>query len=118
MEEPRTPGQKFAVLFDTAKRCLIVLNSIFAELQQSLQSISESDDGSKQKPLAIKIYTGIFAFIDFSDRFLDIVDAMPLLSKRRLEVRTLYKEAAALGECRNYMQHIRNHLSKSASLKP
>jgi len=82
MTQPTSPGHKFATLYDTAKKCLLILDELYSEPQLRLSKITEPDDAKAKSALAVRIYIDAFSIIDFSHRFMQIVDAMSLLSKK------------------------------------
>ena len=112
MSEVRSQGHRFATLYDTAKRCLIIMDQLFADLEDLLRKVNDTVYLQSNPDITVRIYICVFSMIDFANRFDQIVDAMPLLSKRRPEVRQLHSALRPLAESRNYIQHIRNHLSK------
>ncbi len=116
MSDPRTPGHRFATLYDTAKRCLLVLDQLYSELGTNLEKLAEHNQTALESQITVKLYSGIFSIIDFAHRFIQIIDSMPLLSKKQSEVKKLYEDTRGVVLCRNYVQHIRNHLSKTESI--
>jgi hypothetical protein len=116
LAETRSPGHRFATLYDTAKRCLIIVDEVYSDLEKHLESIRDTGNTMNKSQIGIKIYMCVFSFIDFGHRFVQIVDAMPLLPKKRPEVKKLHSVMSALTSSRNYVQHIRNHLSKTESI--
>ena len=116
MPETRSPGHRFATLYDTAKRCLIILDALYLELERHLQAIADPNGIADKSAVAVGIYTCVFSIIDFGNRFVQIVDAMPLISKKQPELKQLHKATESLTQSRNYVQHMRNHLSKTATI--
>jgi hypothetical protein len=112
MTDAKFPGHRFATLYDTAKRCLIVIDGLYSEIEECLKLLSDPHDISNKSRLAVRLYTCVFSMIDFGHRFTQVVDAMPLLPKKKIEVKRLHSAIGPLTACRNYIQHIRNHLSK------
>ncbi len=112
MTEGRSPGHRFATLFDTAKRCLILIDRLYSETEECLRQLGDAANVPEKSQIAVRLYASVFSIIDFGHRFDQIVDAMPLLPKKRPEVKRLHSTMSPVASCRNYLQHIRNHLSK------
>jgi hypothetical protein len=112
MTEKRSPGQRFATLFDTAKRCLILIDTAYTESEECLRLLANGESTLNKSQITVKLYLSVFSIIDFGHRFDQIVDAMPLLSKKRAEVKRLHTAMRPVTLCRNYLQHIRKHLSE------
>jgi hypothetical protein len=112
MAEERSPGHRFATLFDTAKRWLILIDSFYSETEECFRLLADSANLPNASQVAVGLYASVFSIIDFGHRFDQIVDAVPLLRKKLAEVRRLHSSMKSVASCRNYLQHIRNHLSK------
>jgi len=110
MDQARTIPEKYVTLFDTAKRCLLIIDQLYADFTQGLDSLTENDGEKQDQSKIIRLYACAHGLIDFCHRYMQVIEAMPLLSKKRVEVKKLVEMCSEVTECRNYIQHIRNHL--------
>lgn len=53
------------------------------------------------------------AFIDFAHRFGSVVDALPLINKKSIELRALHEALVSVETARNHLQHMRGDLSSN-----
>lgn len=114
----RTPEEKFVTLYQTAKKCLLIADRLFSDLENATNKISSYRIGEKvaiekiDTKDIIQAYIAAHGLIDYFHRFNQIILAMPLLNKQDHEVKELGKATKPAKDCRNYLQHMRNGLSK------
>lgn len=101
---------KFIRFYETAKKCLILIDKVYSRIEENILGL-ESDKNDKES-MTCELYIDLFTFIDFAHRFLQIIDSIPLLSKKKYEVRELNKTLDVVKRCRNYLQHMKEHLAK------
>ena len=77
----RSPQEKFVTLFDTAKKCLLILDRLFADLEQGAILASDSKNVQDREHIVIGLYISVLGLIDYFHRFYQIILAMPLLNK-------------------------------------
>jgi hypothetical protein len=113
----RTPQEKFALLFEAAKRSLVASGKLLTRLAEDLVAL-ESDfiRGIEIQELAVSPLLSVVAFIDFAHRFGSIVDALPLLKKRAPQLRQLRSALAPVEAARNHLQHMRGDLTSNAHI--
>ncbi|GAB3095572.1 hypothetical protein GCM10027159_13710 [Lysobacter terrae] len=113
----RSPQEKFVLLFETARRSLLASDLILARLTQELAAL-EPDIQSKvdiQGRAASPLLAAV-ALIDFSHRFGSVVDALPLINKKTIELRLLRETLESVETARNHLQHMRGDLSASSTV--
>ena len=110
-ERQRLAQEKFVILYDTAKKCLLIVDHLFLDLESQVKLATAEGVQDKQS-ITIGLYVSALGLIDYFHRFYQILDAMPLLSKKMPEFKKLRKMIAPVTECRDYLQHIRNDLSE------
>ena len=111
----RSPQDKFSLLFETARRSLLASDLILSRLTEELSAL-EPDIQSKidiQGRAASPLLAAV-ALIDFSHRFGSVVDALPLINKKTIELRLLRETLESVETARNHLQHMRGDLSASA----
>jgi hypothetical protein len=113
MEKPvdKIRQVKFVRLYDIAKKCLILIDHVYEKINKTTELLENSNGSMTDEYQTCELYLDIFSFIDFSHRFLQIIDSMPLLSKKRKEVRKLNSTTSSIKDCRNYLQHLRGELN-------
>ena len=109
----RSPQEKLVTLFDTAKKCLLILDRLFADLEQGAILASDSKNVQDREHIVIGLYISVLGLIDYFHRFYQIILAMPLLNKDLPQVKKLEKLITPVKDCRNYLQHMRGDLSKN-----
>ncbi len=102
--------QRYATLYDTAKRNLIIIDVVYPDFVRLLNNISDESFVQNNNSTIPQLYLNAYSFIDFTHRFVQIIDSMPFLSKKQNEVRKLHTVTNQLKKARNYIQHIREHL--------
>ena len=114
MEKPvdKIRQVKFVRLYDIAKRCLILIDHVYDKINNSTKILENPKNPTDDEYQTFELYLDIFNFIDFSHRFLQIIDSMPLLSKKHAEAKKLNNTASVIKDCRNYLQHLRREISK------
>lgn len=114
----RSPNQKFLLLFEAAKRCLLASDLLLARLDSSLAALELDIDASVDiaDRAALPLLDAV-AFVDFAHRFGSIVEALPLVSKKAPEIRELHLALRAVVKARNYLQHLRGDLSSNNEVR-
>jgi hypothetical protein len=108
----RNPQEKFVTLYDTAKKCLLILDYLYADLE-NVSTLAAEQLHETNPSNVIKFYIDALGMIDYFHRFHEIVSAMPLLRKDLPEVKKLDDMLSPVTECRNYLQHMRGDLMSS-----
>jgi hypothetical protein len=116
MADSRSIQEKYVTLFDTAKRCLLIVDQLYADLTKQLDALAEFDAGKQDQATVVRLFVSAHGLIDFIHRYSEVIQAMPLLSKKRAEVKSLLHICKPVSECRNYVQHIRNHLMSDETI--
>ena len=114
----RSPSQKFSLLFEAAKRCLLASDLLLARLDSSLAALESDIDANVDiaERAALPLLDAV-AFVDFAHRFGSIVDALPLISKKAPEIRELHLALSSVVKARNYLQHLRGDLSSNNEVR-
>ena len=112
----RNPQEKFVVLYDTAKKCLLILDHLYADLENGTNQARDAAKIKKDPSIVISIYISALGLIDYFHRVYEVVSAMTLIRKDQPELKKLTKAIAPVKECRNYMQHMRGDLMKNDSI--
>lgn len=110
----RTPQEKFSLLFETTRRSLLASDLILDRLTSELSAL-ESDINQNidvREGAALPLLTAV-ALIDFSHRFGSVVDALPLVNKKSVELRALREALEPVETARNHLQHMRGDLSSN-----
>lgn len=109
---PLNIQNKFVILFDTAKKCLLILDRLYIDFEKDILRISDNITIEKDPSSIIEIYISALGLIDYFHRYQQIISAMPLIRKDQPEIRKLNKALEPVKECRNYLQHMREDLMK------
>jgi hypothetical protein len=112
----RNPQEKFVVLYDTAKKCLLILDHLYADLENGTNQARDAAKIKKDPSIVTSIYISALGLIDYFHRVHEVVSAMTLIRKDQPELKKLTKAIAPVKECRNYMQHMRGDLMKNDSI--
>ena len=114
----RSSDQKFSLLFEAAKRCLLASDLLLARLDSSLAALEPDIDASVDiaERAALPLLDAV-ALVDFAHRFGSIVDALPLISKKALPIRELHLALRVVVNARNYLQHLRGDLSSNNEIR-
>jgi hypothetical protein len=111
----RSPQDKFALLFETARRSLLATDLILSRLKEELSALEpEIQSGVDIQGKAASPLLAAVALIDFSHRFGSVVDALPLINKKTIELRLLREALESVEIARNHLQHMRGDLSASS----
>lgn len=105
--------EKFVILYDTGKKCLLIVDHLFADLKRATLQAEDSTKVEADMSIVTEIYISALGLIDYFHRFHEIVSAMTLIRKDRPELKKLEKAVAPVKECRNYLQHMRGDLAKN-----
>jgi len=106
----RDPKDKFVTLYDTAKKCLLILDHLFDIFESRLSLVTDAPKVEADPSILTEIYIAALGLIDYFHRFNEIVSAMPLIRNDQRELRRLNDFIAPVKECRNYLQHMRGDL--------
>lgn len=109
-------NEKFVILYDTAKKCLLIVDHLFSALEQSTLQAEDSVKVTENNSVVPEIYISALGLIDFFHRFNEIISTMPLISKKQPELKSLSKALKPVKDCRNYLQHMRGDLMKNESI--
>lgn len=110
MEKSEKIQLKYVRLYETAKYCMLVIDSVYGKLENNISDLNKNTDEKAQK--VSELYIDIYSLIDFYHRFDQIIDALPLITNKRHELKQLHSVLENVKNCRNYFQHIRQHLCK------
>ncbi len=67
--------EKFLILYDTTKKCLLILDHLYADLENCLASDAAKVD--EDSSIVIKVNIAALGLIDYFHRFGEIVSATP-----------------------------------------
>lgn len=112
----RNPQEKFVVLYDTAKKCLLILDHLYANLENGTNQAIDATKRKQDFSIVTSIYISALGLIDYFHRFHEVVAAMTLIRKDCPELKKLGKTIEPVKECRNYLQHMRGDLMKNDSI--
>jgi hypothetical protein len=106
----RSPQEKFVTLYDTAKKCLLILDHLYCEFEKATLLATDPVKIKEDSSIITEIYISSLGMVDYFHRFHEIICAMPLLRKDQPELKKLKKVLIPVHECRNYLQHMRGDL--------
>ncbi len=112
----RSVQEKFVVLYDTAKKCLLILDHLFTDLENGTNVARDAEKIKNDSSIVIMLYITALGIIDYFHRFHEVISAMTLIRKDQPELKKLTKVMAPVKECRNYLQHMRGDLMKNESI--
>jgi len=75
----RDPKEKFVTLYDTAKKCLLILDHLYGNFESKLSIVNEESKVGAEPSIISDIYISALGLIDYFHRFNEIVSAMPLI---------------------------------------
>lgn len=113
----RKPQEKFVTLYDTAKKCLLILDHLYSDLEKGTFLANDATKVETDSSIVTEIYIAALGLIDYFHRFHEIVSAMPLIRKDQPELKKLRKALIPVKECRNYLQHMRGDLMTNDPIK-
>lgn len=113
MRMKRNPQEKFAVLYDTSKKCLLILDHLYTDLENGILQANNTTKVKDQPSIVTEIYITALGLIDYFHRFHEIISAMTLIRKDQPELRKLKSVLKPVKDCRNYLQHMRGDLMKN-----
>ncbi len=117
METKRTPQEKFVTLYDTAKKCILILDHLYRKIEDGLAAAEDGTRVEQDSGVVIELYIVFLSLVDYLHRFHEIVSAMPLLRKDSPELKRLAQCFVRVEEIRNYLQHMREDLMGNGPLK-
>lgn len=106
----RDPKEKFVTLYDTAKKCILILDRLYGNFESKLSIVNEESEVKAEPSIITDIYISALGLIDYFHRFNEIVSAMLLIRNDQRELKRLGESIAPVKECRNYLQHMRGGL--------
>jgi hypothetical protein len=110
----RSPDEKYSLLFEAARRSLYAADTIYKRLAIELSCLEPRiDAGLELGADGLPPLITATAFIDFVHRFGSIVDALPRVSKKSGEVKSLRTALMHVEFARNHLQHMRGDLSSN-----
>ncbi len=112
----RNPQEKFVVLYDTAKKCLLILDCLYCDFQNGTNKAIDAELVNNDPSIVTRTYISALGLIDYFHRFHEIVSALPLIRKDQPELQELRRVLEPVKDCRNYLQHMRNDLMKGESI--
>lgn len=110
--------EKFIVLYDTAKKCLLILDHLYADFQDGTLQATNAELVGENPAIVTKIYISALGLIDYFHRFHQIVSALTPIRKDRPELKALINAIGPVTQCRNYLQHMRGDLLKGDPINP
>lgn len=113
----RDPQEKFVILYDTAKKCLLILDHLYADFENGTLQAKDAAKVENAPSVVTEIYISALGLIDYFHRFHEIISAMTFIRKDLPEVKKLKKELKPVKYCRNYLQHMRGDLMKNDPIK-
>ena len=117
MQTKRTLQEKFVTLYDTAKKCLLILDYLYRKIEEGSLAAEDGARVEQDLNIVIDLYISVLSFVDYLHRFHEIVAAMPLLRKDAPELKRLFQIFAPVDDVRNYLQHMRGDLMANEPLK-
>ena len=109
----RNPQEKFVILYDTAKKCLLILEHLYADFKSGTFQASDAAKVENDPSVVTQLYISALGLIDYFHRFYEIISAMTLIRKDQLELKKLRNVLEPVKDCRNYLQHMRGDLMKN-----
>ncbi|HEB72010.1 MAG TPA: hypothetical protein ENI77_05260 [Nitrospirae bacterium] len=109
--------EKFVTLYETAKRCLLILDHLYTDLENGTSLASDATKVENDSSIVPGIYIAALGLIDYFHRFNGIVSAMPLIRKDRPELKKLGTAIKSVKDCRNYLQHMCDDLKQSGPIE-
>lgn len=111
-EIPEYEQNKFVRLYDVAKRCLILIDVVYNNIEKNIGLLTNKDSELNTESIIYELYLDAFSFVDFTNRFQQTIKSMTLLSKNEQHVKQLFKTLKPIKDCRNYLQHMKEHLCR------
>lgn len=112
----RQPQEKFVTLYDTAKKCLLILDHLYGDFEKNILLATDPPKVGDDASIVSKIYIASLGLVDYFHRFHEIVCAMPLLRKDLPELKKLGDALIPVQNCRNYLQHMHNDLMSNNAI--
>lgn len=112
----RSVQEKFVVLYETAKKCLLILDHLFADLEKQTNEATDAENVKNSPSVVPALYVSALGLIDYFHRFHEVVSVMTLINKKQPELKRLTKAMVPVTLCRNYLQHMRGDLMKNDSI--
>lgn len=109
----RNPQEKFVILYDTAKKCLLILDHLYADFEKGTLLATDPAKVETDSSVVTGIYISALGLIDYFHRFHEIISAMTLIRKDQAELKKLKNTLEPVKHCRNYLQHMRGDLMKN-----
>jgi len=106
----RNPQEKFITLYDTAKKCLLILDHLYSDFEKATLLAIDPKKIKADSSIVTEIYIAALGMIDYLHRFYEIICAMPLIRNDQPELKKLKELLVPVHNCRNYLQHMRSDL--------
>lgn len=104
--------RQLGLLFETAKRSLLVVEELSEEIRQELHGFeSDINAGKDIGQRAVAPLVRAVSFVDFSYRFLECLRFMPFISRRAPEIRALETALRTIEPARHYFEHMRGEFA-------
>lgn len=116
MKDKRDDGQKFATLFEAGKKCCLILDHLYSEIELTAQQASDRATLEADPLVVPKLNIAALGLVDYLHRFHEIITAMPFLTKDMPEVKALGTALMSVRNCRNYLQHMGGRLKSDAKI--
>ncbi len=114
----RSTNDKFILLFEAAKISLLTSNLLLQRIKTQLNNFEILIDSKIDLGDSIAMpFIEVSAFVDYSNRFYSIVDALPLINKKDPAIVGLKESMKNVVGLRNYLQHMRGDLSSNSHIK-
>jgi hypothetical protein len=113
----RSAQDKFVILYDTAKKCLLILDHLYADFENGTLQAREAVKVENDPSIVTKIYISALGLIDYFHRFNEIISAMTLIRKDTPHIKKLNRAIGPVKDCRNYLQHMRSDLMKGGPIQ-
>jgi hypothetical protein len=112
----RKPQEKFVTLYDTAKKCLLILDHLYSNFERATLLATDTSKVEADSSIVTESYITALGLVDYLHRFYEIVRAMPLLRKDQRELKKLKEALIPVRNCRNYLQHMHDDLMSNDSI--
>jgi hypothetical protein len=118
MSAARAPAEKFPLVFEAAKRSLLVYERLRVRLMADLHSIEPmilARQSVTEK--AADVLISAVAMVDFAYRYGQLVDALPLVNKKESAIRRLTGALGPVERARHHLQHMRGDLMTATAIE-
>ncbi|MCD4812965.1 hypothetical protein K8S19_04670 [bacterium] len=81
-DKRRTPQEKYVILFDTAKKCLLILDQLYIGFEKAMIQATDDSKVAIDSTIVIRSYISAHGLVDYFDRFYEIIKVIPLIPKK------------------------------------